>query len=68
MSSVETNRSEADMAVYDYATQLLPLAAKQGSTTVRGNEIVESLVTGGSFNFAVKTIVLLAEARVKSVV
>lgn len=43
------------------ATQLFP-GAKQGSTTVKGNEIVESLVSKGSFNFAVKTIVLAGEA------
>ena len=55
------------MFVNVFATQLFP-GDKQGSTTVKGNEIVESLVSKGSLNVAVKTIVLAGEASVSVVV
>jgi hypothetical protein len=51
-----------------FATQLLPLEIRQGSITVRGNEIVESLVSNGSLNVAFKIIVLLGDARPSEVV
>ena len=50
-----------------FATQLLP-GAKHGSTIVKRNEIVESLVSKGSFNVAVKTIVLAGAASASVVV
>jgi hypothetical protein len=51
-----------------FVTQVFPLAAGQGSTTVKGKDNVESIVTAGSLYVAYKTIVLLTDAKPRKVV